>query len=283
VGHNLSTVTSNLLPLKSVGSVNKILCIPGAGATVATFMDLADALSLNWSVFGFQPRGTDLATPPDRSVEDTAQLNVAVLLRTVGSREIHLIGHSYGGWVAYEMARLLCAAGQSVSSLTMIDTEAPDQEDWPSDEPSIWRRFMAALSEQFEVQLGVSDRVISSGEVDLFVRDLHSALRRHKAVSDKSKPAMLKGPLATFTAAFRTKYIPQGSYQLRANLALASEPCAAGDRDSEWKGVDAAPWRAHVADLRVTQVPGNHFSMLRTPNVHVLARWWAAIATRVEL
>src|SRR5262249_59782254 len=59
------------------------------------------------------------------SVEQTAQANIAALKTVQPSGPYRLVGHSYGGVVAYEMARILLEQGEEISSLTLVDSLAP--------------------------------------------------------------------------------------------------------------------------------------------------------------
>lgn len=267
--------SSSLICLRSVNSVSKLVCIPGAGGNVTSFMDLLNATNSQWAIYGFQPRGIDLSQEPDKTVEETAHLNLVELSSIMGSGEIHLAGHSYGGLVAYEMALRLSRAGRPAASLTMIDTEAPAPDQYSPDYSTILTRFATALSEQFEINLKISDNTVSDGDVDTFVGEIHLALRKHKIVSSRTAPSMLKGPLATFTAALRQNYSPAGCYEGRVNLALASEAPHPSDVRPDRHAANVAEWRVYIADLRVKQMPGNHYSMLRAPNVCELTRWWA--------
>ncbi|CCG38579.1 phosphopantetheine attachment site family protein [Xanthomonas citri pv. mangiferaeindicae LMG 941] len=102
-----------------------VVCVPGAAENVAGFVDLAAALGDAWSVYGLQPRGLQRDQLPHGTVESAATAYVAWMLKELPGHPIHLLGHSFGGWVAFDLARQLAAHGRTVASLTLLDAEAP--------------------------------------------------------------------------------------------------------------------------------------------------------------
>jgi thioesterase domain-containing protein len=93
-----------------------VLCVPGAGDRVTSFAGFVASLPATWSVFGLMPH----------AAVDSHLRAIAGLAR---DRALHLIGHSHGGVIAYELARQLRAAGATVRSVTLIDTECPQSPD----------------------------------------------------------------------------------------------------------------------------------------------------------
>ncbi len=82
-----------LMPLHATNSNGvPLLCVPGAGASITSFMEFIDALGERWPVYGLQPRGINLAEPPHETVEDAALCNLNVLDQLNGDGRIHLLG-----------------------------------------------------------------------------------------------------------------------------------------------------------------------------------------------
>ena len=112
----------------SCSSRSPVVCIPGAGACVTSFIPFVTALSGSWSVYGLQPRGLDPGEPPFERIEAEAECNLEAMENLVPAAPVHLVGHSHGGRVAFEMALRLQQRQRSVASLTLVDSEPPD--DW---------------------------------------------------------------------------------------------------------------------------------------------------------
>ncbi len=78
--------------------------VSGAGSGVTTFVDLMMALGSSVPVYGLQPRRTDGEAPPHSTVQAAAEYYLRALREACPAGPVHLLGHSFGGWVAFEMA-----------------------------------------------------------------------------------------------------------------------------------------------------------------------------------
>jgi acyl-CoA synthetase (AMP-forming)/AMP-acid ligase II/acyl carrier protein len=97
-----------------------LFCVPGAADTPLQFRFLGRRLP-DLAVHAFAYRGMDARAIPDQSVAAIARRNVAAL-RPVDPRGPHrLLGYSFGGAVALEMARQLTAAGEPVEVLVLLE------------------------------------------------------------------------------------------------------------------------------------------------------------------
>ncbi|MBW8893832.1 MAG: alpha/beta fold hydrolase, partial [Burkholderiales bacterium] len=126
-----------------------IVCVPGASASVASFVSLGIALGDARPLLGMQPRGLDGRTVPYGPVELAASRYLAALREHVPrGQPVHLVGHSFGGHVAFEMALQLCAANTPPASLMLIDVEAPDDSPQTLDttRDEVIDRFLEAVA-----------------------------------------------------------------------------------------------------------------------------------------
>jgi acetoacetyl-CoA synthetase len=87
---------------------------------------LALELSTDRPVYGLRSRGLDRRTEPFTTVEEMADEFVAQVRRIQPTGPCALAGHSFGGLVAFEMARRLTGMGQQVDALILIDTYVDD-------------------------------------------------------------------------------------------------------------------------------------------------------------
>jgi arthrofactin-type cyclic lipopeptide synthetase C len=276
--------SSPLVPLYAPHSIESpVFCIPGAGASVTSFVEFVSALGEKWPIYGLQPRGIDIAEQPHESVEDAALYNLHALARFNLTRPIHLVGHSHGGLVAFEMALRMYEQGQSVASLTLIDTEPPDSIGEAPRQPStaeIFREFTEAFEDTFDKSLDIDQSVIASGHAQFFVHELNAALIRARVLPLRNNAGMLHGSLATFTAALNCRYIPGRCYANTLHLVLVgprSNRRVSMDEVRKSWGIYAAKWRRHAAAVDIWYGPGHHFSILQAPQVHSLAKWWQRV------
>src|SRR5262249_23162075 len=102
-----------------------VVCIPGAGNTASSFLDLASTLGGLRPIEGLQPRGLGGVVVPHTTGPAAARAYLQAVQQKYPDGPVHLLGHSFGGWIAFEMAQLLRGAGRSVASLTILDSEVP--------------------------------------------------------------------------------------------------------------------------------------------------------------
>jgi thioesterase domain-containing protein len=170
-----------------------------------------------------------------------------------------LIGYSFGGVIAYEMARQLLASGERVSFLGLLDTQAPGYV-FPlsvrlrkhTAHAAELRRIFAELQARSWLGRGT------------YIRHTVPAIIRHRWLLNKL-PHDLPVPTPPRSIA-RVHYHPN-SYPGHIVLFWATEGWARLNRtpDLGW---------ARLADggLSVRAVPGNHRTMAYGPNARILAR-----------
>lgn len=107
-----------------------LLCLPGRGGSVTSFLAFAAAAKNGLPVYGLQYR--DLVIPEDvalpSQMSDFLTYFIAPLTAAQISRQ-HIIGHSAGGVLAFPLAIALQQAGRHVPVLAIMDTVPPIRVD----------------------------------------------------------------------------------------------------------------------------------------------------------
>ncbi|MCL7422702.1 MAG: amino acid adenylation domain-containing protein [Methylobacter sp.] len=246
-----------------------LFCVPGAGGSVSAFTDLTLALGSSRPVYGFQPRGLDGETVPHATVPAAAKAYLRAIQSLYPEGPLHLIGHSFGGWVVFEMALQLARSGRRVASLTLVDTEAPHEPD------SMMREYtesevLMKLVEIYEQSSGASLEIQSADldglEGDAQLKLLHQRLVGVGLMPKQSQPEMLLGTFRTFGTALRTRYCPEHHYAGPLRLVLANT-------DQSDQEAVIAKWRYWVNDLKYWQSEGNHMTVIKQPYVNALVDW----------
>ncbi len=115
-----------LVPLQVGNGLNPLFCChPGNGDAVG-YMRLANAMGPEQTVYGFEASGLAPGEPLATSVEEMARVYVKAMITAYPSGPYNLIGWSFGGGLAFEMARQIEEAGQEVGVLAFMDSVAPD-------------------------------------------------------------------------------------------------------------------------------------------------------------
>ncbi|WP_047546321.1 non-ribosomal peptide synthetase [Psychroserpens sp. Hel_I_66] len=112
----------SLVPLKPEGSKPPLYIVHGANHHVLIFNELAQQLDKEQPVYGLQSRGLNGLTEPHDSIHEMAADYIEEILASNPEGPYALAGFSYGGIVAYEMARQLKAKGKEVTILAQFDT-----------------------------------------------------------------------------------------------------------------------------------------------------------------
>jgi thioesterase domain-containing protein len=102
---------------------------PPGGGHVVCYRKLAALLAPGIPVFGLQARGIDDGQAPMQTVRDIAGYFVDAVREAQPEGPYHLGGWSFGGMIAFEMARQLSAAGAEVGLVAMLDTSIPSARD----------------------------------------------------------------------------------------------------------------------------------------------------------
>jgi acetoacetyl-CoA synthetase len=111
---------SPMIPLKA-GSNPSIFIAPGVGGR-ASFYDLAQHIETENAIYGIQARGVDGREDALESIEEMAELYLGALREVQPSGPYFLIGYSFGGLLALEMAQRLRREKNEVALLAMVDT-----------------------------------------------------------------------------------------------------------------------------------------------------------------
>ncbi|HKX29837.1 MAG TPA: amino acid adenylation domain-containing protein [Blastocatellia bacterium] len=248
--------------------------VPGAGATVISLAELAACLGRTIPVYGLQPRGLEGELVPHSTVRAIAECYVPALNEIYPRGPVHLLGHSFGGLVAFEMAHLLLEDGRTVASLTILDKEAPDRMDGVVREYSHPDVIMNWV-ESFELVLG---NPLGIGRIDIESRPeamQRELLRRRLVAANliplRSDPDLLRGSLRTYAASIRARYIPDKPYPGRLKLVLVDDPRLDRVSNRQYHQKVIEDWKRFAPDLVCVQGPGNHLTMLKQPYVQALA------------
>jgi amino acid adenylation domain-containing protein len=205
-------------------------------------------------VYGLLPERHQRRFDRRRTVEDLARDLYTALREVQPTGPYYVCGHSFGGVVAYELAAQLRAAGETVGLLAIIDSMTPDAV------TRALRRWMgprARLGRQMRRSLGAG--VAKLWEVA--DREARGALSR---LLRSDSRALDDGEFDLDGAIFLTQRYQAVGHDVP--LAVFRSPL------TESTDGNALGWeQLHRGPLECCDVPGDHLSMLQTPNVSVLA------------
>ncbi|HKX33394.1 MAG TPA: amino acid adenylation domain-containing protein [Blastocatellia bacterium] len=261
------------------GGPTPVLCVPGAGGTATSFLGLAAGLGSLGPIEAIQPRGLEGKLVPHTTVQAAARSYLHSLREKYPGGPVHLIGHSFGGWVAFEIAHLMRDAGQAVASLTILDGDPPDSGDHDGVLGQEYSRTEAvvelinlyeqAAGRSLEIDLDRMEVLDPPGQLDL----LFDRLVWAELMPRQSRATDLAGMVRTFETSLRTRYRPRNVYPDPVSLVLSCDPKKDGAANERASVGTVARWKHWAPNLTVWYGPGNHLTMLRQPHVAVVGEW----------
>ena len=140
---NSSSVTyPPLVPLRPGGRRSPFFLAAGGfggEAELLVYAKLARRLDHDLPIYGLRARGVDELVEPHESVEAMAAEHLACIRQIQPSGPYFIGGSCVGGIVALEIAQQLCAAGEEVARLIVIDSQFPSRSGLARYGLHVWR------------------------------------------------------------------------------------------------------------------------------------------------
>jgi len=248
-----------LVPLQPKGGRPAFYCVHASSGSAFPYMPLARRVGDDQPFYGLVSRGLDAAGPPLETFEDMAACYLAAVRAHQPEGPYRIGGWSIGATIAVEMARQLAARACEVVVLVMIDTAQLDPAD-PADPEKCIRWFVHDLASMVGAPVPDVEDVLRLGPRARLARLRQLLVERGlvpaemDAVSFERRIAVHEANIMAFN-----RYRP-GRYGGDALVLYGAD------------GLDPR-WRDMVGRGAVyRQVPGDHYGMLRPPQVDVLAR-----------
>jgi thioesterase domain-containing protein len=122
---------SRIRVLQATGTRKPLYIFPGIGGTLDTFADLARRFSGERPVYGVKMIGTQNECEPLREMQQLASTHAADIRMVQRHGPYFLFGYSFGGALAFEVARELLSHGERVGLVAMADSPVPGYPKFP--------------------------------------------------------------------------------------------------------------------------------------------------------
>jgi non-ribosomal peptide synthetase component F/thioesterase domain-containing protein len=236
-----------LVPLKAGDGGPPVFIVHGIGGSVAGLLQMARRMNYPGAVIGIQARGLDgREEPPHATVEAMAAEYVRAVKARQADGPYYLCGYSFGGLVAFEMARRLRESGDEVALVGLFDTTMSPLRrrvrSWLSAAPRRMVQFAAAGRVHERLRRFLKGRPVSVLTVTA------SAL----IASVRYRPAFYAGELTLFAPVERSPGLPP---------------------------LDAI-WRDYARTLSIVETAGTHSTMFSATNAESTA---ASLTQRLRL
>jgi amino acid adenylation domain-containing protein len=251
-----SPTWSSLVAIQTGGSKPPFFCVHGIGGNVLGFYDFARRLGPTQPFYGLQAQGLDGKVPPHSRVEDMAAHYVKEVRSVQPEGPYFLGGLSFGGAVAFEMARQFEAQGLEVGRVALFDTFAGRS------------KSRMALLVKF-LSLPLREKLIYA---DQKTRGTIYGIRRW--IYRLSLPRVLKEVRAAHKLAHE-RYVMQ-RYEGPVTLFVPFDPSLRSSEDP------LADWKQFATEVEIQEVPGDHDTLLDEPHVGILAERLAACLEKAQ-
>ncbi|NEO15575.1 MULTISPECIES: amino acid adenylation domain-containing protein, partial [unclassified Moorena] len=263
---------SPLFPINPNGSKVPIFCIHPGGGTAFCYFELAKLLGTEQPFYGLQALGIEKGQEPLTRVEDMASLYLSAIREVQPNGPYTLLGWSFGGAVALQMAYELTIQGEQVAFLGLLDTYAPSKL---TDEQNI----VEVEGEEVVFQLFGGTVSIPTEEFQKLAPEERTVFILKKAQQANVVPhdfqvADIEGLLKVLELNYNAmrSYSPpnySGSMTLfkpeKGSLGFSQEVIAAMGPTLGWADES-------IGEVKVETVPGYHEYMVYPPGVTTLAK-----------
>ena len=262
--------TSCLIRMKpGDGSRPPLFMVHSQGGGVLSYFQLAHLLDAEETIYGVQSMGYETEETAYETIEEMADHYVAEIRRICPQGPYRLLGWSFGGTVAFEMARRFEQLGEQVDFLALLDSHTIGQAD----------KAEFTYTEQdactyYAMILGMEEHEIEDMNRSF---ELESALQKITEFGQKIGELPDGIPLDTMRSKVRdmvtngnaiSKYRFRGNVRADIQFFSVSEVSKTGHAL-----VDPADWAARTdGRVAVYPVPGDHNVMCDPPHVEHLAK-----------
>lgn len=259
---------SHVVPLKTAGEGTPLFIVHGIFGNVLQLRRLAERLETGRPIYALQARGADPDQQPHATLADMVDAYEAAIREVQPQGPYALSGYSFGGLVAYELARRFRARGAQIGFLGLFETD-------------LYARYLP-LKDKLSYFASLTRRVLAKarsmppGEIPLYLTSKlaqlgHRLLLRVRLRDDFVDLGDIPGPMAT-----RNREM----YRIGARAFVAFDPQPYDGTLTLFRvtgprfGVcDPLPiWRRAAAAIEVVDIEGSHGTIMDWPHVDDLGR-----------
>ncbi len=253
-----SSLRSAVVPIQPNGTKPRLFCIGPLNGEVLLFRKLAMELGPDQPLYGLEPFGLSRTASGLVRIESIAAYYIEQMKTLAADRPYSLLGYSFGGLVAVEMAQQLRTKGGFVPRVVLIDAGYPagckEKE-----------QFQERLR-RYTYHLGIftfGPNRLHHLRSRLKIRSFRTAYRAASIVGAPSptlaKTIVDKQQIASDN--YRARPYPGRVYLFKAE---SGSQFLNGGPELGWKGI--------LSDLVIHQVPGDHGTINTGNNLKILAQ-----------
>jgi acetoacetyl-CoA synthetase len=245
---------SPLVKLKSGSEETPVFIAHGLDGR-ARFLELAKHIRTDHSIYGLQAKGVDGLEKPFERIEDMAvyYLEAVGELQPVGP--YILIGYSFGGLIAVEMAQRLVGAGKQVALLVLVDA-------YPHPRYLSPRPRLRLMARRLRRHISEMTHRPAREAISYFVR----GLKRRLHLSGARKEDAIPPETPRLSYARTTLRVQQSAYaaygRYRPRFYRGKISFVRAQSNSYFPDDPKAVWGKLADEFELETVPGDHLDMV---------------------
>lgn len=270
-----STTHSALVEIQPAGMKRPFFCVHPVGGEVFCYADLARQLGPERPLYGLQVPGPSHQQKPFQTIEEMACSYLEEIQDVQPSGPYLLGGWSMGGIIAFEMAQQLLQRGQKVALLALIESYPPAAQ---RSDKALIQQFGEDLEGVFSKKLYVDSTLLQGLSSDEQLIRVYMHARQADIIPPDLELERLQGMFSIYKRNVEAlqNYQPQvyaDRLVLFTTMSLNSERRV--DRAHGWQDLVAQ-------EIDVHMIPGNHYSILKKPNLYHLVDLLKEYLDKVE-
>jgi acyl transferase domain-containing protein/thioesterase domain-containing protein/acyl carrier protein len=266
-GHEERPPSSQILvSIQPQGSRTPFFCVHPVGGQVISYAELSQELGQDQPFYGLQSPPREFFPESSPSIEQMAALYNREIRSLQPSGPYLLSGWSMGGLVAWEMAQQLIKDGETVGLLALIDTPPPSlyrEANEGSDEIPVLAQFALDMSRL----VGRDPRPLAEQFSQAAAQDQWNMVQETLTSYGMLAPKTAHAEMTTLLDVFTRNSLAMNNYFLHN-----SKQSVVFFRASETPERFSKAWTTWAGGgIHIHLVSGDHYTMLRRPNVHTIA------------
>jgi fengycin family lipopeptide synthetase D len=263
---------------------NLFLIHDGTGE-VEGYLEFCNLLTGQFNYWGIRAQRLQGFAPRNSTIEEVAQHYIEKIKGLQPRGPYHIAGWSIGGTIAFEMVRQMEQQEEEISFLGMIDVLGPHHE-LKTDMSEFNIESEAAFIHRHLTGIGIKQdpgnpeginriwsmavEYLETGHIDeKVIKELTAAYEAPLAPDDRQQNKSIGDLIKAMNMGrtllhARSLYIPDGKINTPVHYFAASQS-AEIIKEQIWNNFCSIPIKIH-------QIPGDHFSIFKMPQVAVLAK-----------
>ena len=269
---------SCLVPIKPTGTKPPLFLIHGDGLNVLVFKSFSQYVDKDQPIWGIQAKGLDGKSLPEDSIQAIAAEYLIEIEALYPNGPYNFAGYSFGGLVAYELAKQLKAKDKIVNFIGILDTNISNESFYHEGNTGVSKKILRQFSKLTFIAESFLTRPVDTFKYQQFI------------IKRKLEELLVKLGMKQYTVELdqfsHEDLILQNLTKAYQNYTMQKQPVKVDlfrckirpyfVEDPVYLG-----WKKYATEgVEIVEVPGDHKTFLFPPNDKVFADYIQAVVNK---